>query len=115
MALLETRLLRVGGFNAHVVTALADARRVGTLTVGPARSVDIKLGSGGGLGESVEPDVPDLPAKGTQRTIRVSDYYAWSIARHYRTAPSFQLFWSTKRRDLALAKVVTWVKDQLAP
>jgi hypothetical protein len=64
---------------------------------------------------SVEPDVPDLPATGTQRTIRVSDYYAWSLARHHRTAPRFQLFWSTKRRDLALAQVTTWVKDQLAP
>jgi hypothetical protein len=101
--------IAASGLNRHVVSALADKRSVGTLTV-EAGQIEIAYVSGG---SSSMPHADDPAVRiGAKRTVRVCDYYAAHLSAH-DGAPAFDLAWSDSRRDAALAAVATWVKTQV--
>jgi hypothetical protein len=110
--LLETPLLGVPAFNRHVLAALSDARRAGTLTMGEDRGYSIELASGGTLSTSA-PDGAPSPPPGTKHDLRVADWYAWKLAGGHDQAPRFEPYWPEAQRDAALARMRPWVQGQL--
>lgn len=113
--LLESPLLGVAAFNRHVVAALSDMRRAGTLTMGEERGYSIELPTGGSMSTSAPDGATDVPAPGTKHELRLADRYAWSLASGHAGAPRFQPYWAEAQRDAALGQMRAWVQTQLAP
>lgn len=117
IALLDGDLLAVAAFNRHVVKALADVRPIGRITVAGGRRLRLQLTDGWALVESVQPDATPLPPDGTERVVRLADWYAERLAHgHTRDgAPRFELFWSDAERSAALRAMAAWVRTRVAP
>ena len=115
IALLDGDLLAVAAFNRHVVRALGDARPIGQLTVA-GRRIDLQLDDSWGLVQLIPP-AAELPPDGTERVVRLADWYASRLAHsHARDgAPRFELTWSDAERDAALRAMVHWVRRRVAP
>jgi hypothetical protein len=116
IALLDGDLLAVAAFNRHVVKALGDARPIGRLTVS-GRRIDLQLDDSWGLVQLAAADDAALPSDGTERVVRLADWYADRLAHsHARDgAPRFELTWSDAARDAALRAMVRWVRRRAAP
>jgi hypothetical protein len=117
IALLDGDLLVVAAFNRHVVKALADLQPIGRITVGASRRVRLELGDPWALIELPHSDAAPPPAEGTERVVRIADWYADRLAHHHASdgAPRFELLWSDAERNAALRAMVTWVRGRAAP
>jgi len=117
IALLDGDLLAVAAFNRHVVKALADAQPIGRLTIGASRHLRLQMTDSWGLTERVDTDATPLPPDGTERVVRIADWYAERLAHgHARDgAPPFELYWSEADRNAALRAMASWVRTRVAP
>jgi hypothetical protein len=115
IALLDGDLLALAAFNRHVVKALGDARPIGQLTV-RGRRIDLQLDDSWGLVQLFAPEA-DLPPDGTERVVRLADWYASRLAHSHAHdgAPRFELTWSDAARDAALRAMLRWVRRRVAP
>ena len=105
--LLDTELVKVHGFRAHVLAALADHTEVGTTSRTSDTRVDIDLTNVSSTSADPSKD-PLAPAIGTKQAFRLADFYAWRLARR-DGAPKLELYWPVAARDAAIAKTVAYI------
>jgi hypothetical protein len=102
----KTDLLRVRAFREHVLGALSDLHKAGTLTATDDGGIHIEMNAGWQTGTSVMQG--DHATPGTY-AIRVADYYASEVTQR-SGAPPFRLYWPEAERDRALGAVRKYVE-----
>src|SRR5262249_42963250 len=101
-----TDLLRVRAFREHVLGALSDLRKAGTLTATDDGGIRIEMNAGWQTGTSVMQGDHATPGA---YAIRVADYYASEVVQR-SGAPPFRLYWPEAERDRALVAVRKYVE-----
>lgn len=108
--LVEGDLFKVAAFKAHVLAALADKRKVKTVSI--EKGMMVTRTGNSTSSEGIDTANGPVPADGTKITLRVADHYAHGIARHRhaRGAPAFALHWPDAERDRAIAAIRAYVE-----
>lgn len=113
--MLELPLFQVDAFKKHVIAALGDRKKVGTVKVRSGDSIEVKT-DGFTSSRGVYPPDPDARA-GQVIDLRVCDEYAavleTSLARHDDKAdkpPAFRLSWPMAKKDHALSDLIAFLR-----
>ena len=112
--LVATELIEIASFNHQVAAALRDTRDAGTFEMADPDRYVVTIASGGGVNMGVDAGhVKTMPRAGTKFPIRACDWIAYQLVKYRSTAPAFELFWSQRRRDDAIAALRSWLPGQV--
>ena len=109
--ILKLDLYKFDAFRAQVLVALANRRKIGTITITGDR---VEMNSRSyASSQGVDDNDPLKPAEGTTMALRVCDAYAAEVpASREPNVPAFRIYWPQVERDRAIGQIIAWVKTR---